>query len=58
MVGDRNVLLRAARTKRCAGEGELGFVLTRHGGRIGGGEPWGRLGVRLLSARPYHLQPL
>jgi hypothetical protein len=27
---DRNLLLRAARTQRCAGEGELVFGLTKH----------------------------
>jgi hypothetical protein len=51
MVGDRNLLLRAARTQRCAGEGELAFGLTKHGGRIAGGEFWGRLGVCLLFCR-------
>jgi hypothetical protein len=51
MVGDRNLLLRAAPTQRCAREGELVFGLTKHGGRIAGGELWGRLGVCLLFCR-------
>ena len=48
MVVDRNLLLRAARIQRCVGEGELVSGFTEHGGRIAGGELWGRLGVSLL----------
>jgi len=48
MVGNRKLLLRAARTQRCAGERELAVGLTKHGGRIAGGELLGRLGVCLL----------
>ena len=51
MVGDWKLLLRAPRTQRCAGEGELAFGLSKHGGRIAGGELWGRLGVCLLFCR-------
>jgi hypothetical protein len=32
-------------------EGELAFGLTKHGGRIAGGELWSRLGVCLLFCR-------
>ena len=34
MVGDRNLLLRAARTQRCAREGELLLGLTEHEGML------------------------
>lgn len=51
MVGDMNLLLSSARAERGAGEGELAFGLTKHGGKIAGGELWGRLGVCLLFSR-------
>jgi hypothetical protein len=51
MVGNKNLLLRAARIQRCVGEGELVSGFTEHGGRIAGRELWARLGVCLLFCR-------
>ena len=35
---DKNLLLHAARTQRCAGEGELVFGLTEHARSLSGGD--------------------
>jgi hypothetical protein len=53
MIGDRNLLLLTARTQRCAGEGELAFGLTRHGGKIAGAGLWGDWVFACFSAGPY-----
>lgn len=53
MIGDRNLLLLAARTQRCAGEGKLAFGLTKHGGTIAGGGLSDDWVFACFSAGPY-----
>lgn len=44
---DGNTRFARVRARPRAGEEELAFGLTDHGGKIAGGELWGRLGVCL-----------